>query len=90
MNPKMPLLSTVTDKGQVTLPKAIRDRLGIVPGAKLEFQVEPDDTLRVRVLARGSAGLFGLLAKPGEATRSLESMQKGVDAAINERAKVKR
>ncbi|MCJ7994118.1 AbrB/MazE/SpoVT family DNA-binding domain-containing protein [Rhizobium cremeum] len=27
----------VTEKGQVTIPKDIRDRLGIVPGSEVEF-----------------------------------------------------
>lgn len=55
------MLATVTGKGQVTIPKEIRDRLGIEVGTKLDFQVEADGTLRVRPLGRGSAGLFGLL-----------------------------
>jgi antitoxin PrlF len=32
------LRSTVTEKGQVTIPKAVRERLGIRPGEVLEFQ----------------------------------------------------
>lgn len=84
------MLSTVTDKGQITLPKAIRDRLGIRPGSKLSFEVQPDDTLKVRVLARGSNGLFALLARPGEAARSLEDMEAGVASAVERRARVKR
>lgn len=74
--------STVTDKGQVTLPKEIRDRLGIRPGTRLQFEALADGTLRGRVLARGSAGLFGLLARPGEAARSLEDMDAGIAAAV--------
>ena len=84
------MVSTVTDKGQVTLPKAIRDRLGIQPGSKLEFELQPDNTLRVRVLTRGSAGLYGLLARPGEPARSQEAMEAGVDIAVRERSRVKR
>ena len=30
--------TTVTSKGQVTIPKAIRDDLGLTPGAVLDFQ----------------------------------------------------
>lgn len=33
-------MPTVTSKGQVTLPKQIRDALGIVPGTEVEFAVE--------------------------------------------------
>lgn len=32
----------VTEKGQVTIPKLIRDKLGIGPGSEVEF-VERDD-----------------------------------------------
>jgi len=80
------VLSTVTDKGQITLPKALRDKLGIRPGSKVEFALQPDKTVRMRVLKRGSAGLFGLLAVPGEATRSLDEIDAGVTAAVCKRA----
>ena len=30
--------TTVTSKGQVTIPKAVRDQLGLKPGTKVEFR----------------------------------------------------
>ena len=81
------MLSTVTDKGQITLPKALRDLLGIQPGSKVEFTVQTDDSVRMRVLARGSAGLFGLLAVPGEAARSLDEIDAGVTRAVTQRSR---
>lgn len=33
---------TVTSKGQVTIPKPVRDRLGINPGSKVDFEVAED------------------------------------------------
>ena len=36
----------VTEKGQVTIPKPIRDKLGIVPGSEVEF-VERDELVVV-------------------------------------------
>jgi antitoxin PrlF len=39
---------TVSDKGQVVIPAAIRRRLGIAPGSKLDFELE-GDSIRVRL-----------------------------------------
>jgi AbrB family looped-hinge helix DNA binding protein len=36
------MAATVTSKGQVTIPKPVRDRLGINPGSKVEFEVAED------------------------------------------------
>jgi antitoxin PrlF len=33
---------TLTRKGQVTIPTPVRDRLGINPGSKVEFEVAED------------------------------------------------
>ncbi len=61
---------TVSDKGQVVIPAAIRQRLGIAPGSKLDFELE-GDSIRVRILrtikqTRPEDG-FGLLRcdRPG-------------------------
>lgn len=34
--------TVVTTKGQVTIPKAVRDRLGIRPGTEVEFEPTED------------------------------------------------
>jgi AbrB family looped-hinge helix DNA binding protein len=36
------MASKVTTKGQVTIPKAVRDRLGVRPGDQVKFHLEPD------------------------------------------------
>lgn len=91
------MLATVTDKGQVTVPKEIRDRLGIGPGSKLDFQIEPDGTLRVRMLARGAADLLGLLHDEKRSPSTIEQMNEAVgrhlaaeDTRIARGAKVRR
>ncbi len=45
-------MSTITIKGQVTVPKPIRDALGLVPGSQVDFAL--DDQGRV-VLQRAGA-----------------------------------
>ena len=79
--------ATVSEKGQVTLPKRLRAQLGIRPGSRLEFRVASDGSLEVHVLATGSAGLSGLLAKPGEPARSIADMEDAVTAVVLERAR---
>lgn len=59
--------TTVTTKGQVTIPKPVRDRLGIVAGSAVEFElaadgrvvlvkVEPDRPVSRFARLRGAAG----------------------------------
>ena len=79
------MLATVTDKGQVTVPKNIRDQLHIETGSKLDFEVEEDGSLRVRVLARGSENLFGLVHRPGMKSLSVEAIDEGIVAATKAR-----
>ncbi len=33
-------MATVTSKGQITLPKAVRDELGLQPGSQVDFEIE--------------------------------------------------
>ncbi|WP_300779130.1 AbrB/MazE/SpoVT family DNA-binding domain-containing protein [Enhydrobacter sp.] len=34
--------TTVTSKGQITIPKQVRDLLGIGPGSQIDFERAPD------------------------------------------------
>lgn len=41
-------ITTINSKGQVTIPKSIRDLLRLRPGDKLSFRIENDGTIRLR------------------------------------------
>jgi AbrB family looped-hinge helix DNA binding protein len=60
--------STVTSKGQVTIPKDVRDRLGISTGATVSFIVENDGTVRLSIPQYSTiaslAGAAGSLREP--------------------------
>ncbi|MBE7418586.1 MAG: AbrB/MazE/SpoVT family DNA-binding domain-containing protein [Ideonella sp.] len=79
--------AVVREKGQVTLPKTLRDRLGIGPGSRLAFSVSPDGSLRAQVLVKGAGALLGLLARPGEAAKSIEQMDGAVTRVVRARAR---
>ena len=79
------MLASMTDKGQVTVPKDIRDRLGIAAGSKLDLEVQDDGTIRVRVLVRGAGNLFGIVRRPGMTPQSIDAMDEGIAAAVKAR-----
>jgi AbrB family looped-hinge helix DNA binding protein len=57
-------------KGQVVIPKELRDRLNMHPGAEVEFAVE-DDHVLVLPRRRGRS-LAGRLGGPDMASRLLD------------------
>ena len=42
----------LSEKGQITIPKAIRDLLGLVPGSVLDFQATQGSIVVSKVLAQ--------------------------------------
>jgi AbrB family looped-hinge helix DNA binding protein len=74
--------ATLTSKGQVTIPKAVRDRLGLEAGDQLEFVFE-EERVVLRPGNRDPEGLKGILYLPGRRPVSLRRM----DEAIRRRHK---
>ena len=58
----------MTSKGQVTVPKAIRDALGLVPGDRLEFTIDSDGRIIVRRKTRSLESVIGMLKSDRRAT----------------------
>jgi len=69
------MTSTVSEKGQVTIPKPLRDSLGLVPGTELTFE-ERDGALVARRAVREDplSRLVGLLPRT-EVDAALESQR---------------
>ena len=56
------MATTVTSKGQVTIPKRVRDRLNIQPGSQVEFTLTPDGQIvLLKVGATPAANPFAAL-----------------------------
>src|SRR5271165_1665161 len=65
-------VTTMTSKGQVTVPREIRDRLGLKPGDKMAFTMLSDGTVVMRPKTRRLADLAGSLTRSGQPTVSVE------------------
>jgi antitoxin PrlF len=57
--------ATLTSKGQITIPKEIRDSLGLQPGDRMTFTLMPDGTVVMRVKTKSVMDLAGVLRKKG-------------------------
>lgn len=55
--------TTLTSKGQVTVPKNVRDYLGIGPGSKVTFELTPKGDVLLRPMATGRVGRRSPFAK---------------------------
>ena len=62
----MKTTATVSEKGQVTIPKRLRAKLGLEPGAKLIFSEREGELVAVRAPTEDPIGkLVGLGARRG-------------------------
>ena len=66
--------TTLTSKGQVTVPREIRDRLGLKSGDKLAFTLLSDGTLIVRAKTKRLTDIAGSLTRPGQPVVTIEDM----------------
>lgn len=74
--------ATLTSKGQMTLPSAVRTRLGLEAGDHLLVTIQDDDTIILkRRPSTGVTALRGLLPKPKRALTVAE-MDAGVAAHL--------
>jgi AbrB family looped-hinge helix DNA binding protein len=75
--------ATVTSKGQVTIPVAIRREMDIKPGTRLEFLSDGDGTFRVVRKKRALAELYGAIPYDGPSL-SVEEMDEAIARAMLE------
>ena len=78
------MLAAVTSKGQLTLPKAIRQQLNLGQGSRLDFSVSEQGWLMARPVTNTALSLAGILRRPGQAAVSVEAMADAVEATAAE------
>ena len=76
------MLSTLTSKSQITLPKDVRQRLQLEPGDKIAFLPMADGQITVTKANQTSfAKLRGILPQPKQA-HTVEEMKQAVQDAV--------
>jgi AbrB family looped-hinge helix DNA binding protein len=71
----------VTDKGQITVPKTLRERLGIRPGDRLEVREEEGRLIIVKApLKDPVASVYGILGTGGDTEAAIRALRGAPDA----------
>lgn len=76
---------TVSERGQVVLPKELREKLGVSAGGKLKAELQDGKI----VLGRRSGDIMdfvGILHRPGMRPRSLEEIDEAIKAGATARS----
>lgn len=56
-------LSTLTSKGQITIPKVIRESMSINTGDKIEFIINEQNEVVIKPITKKAIDVFGLLSE---------------------------
>src|SRR5216684_3756796 len=72
------LTSRLTSKGQITLPKEIRDRLKLRPGHRLEFHITREGTVLLRPRNRDIRELKGIVRSPHAKPVTVQEMNQAI------------
>ncbi len=72
------MISTITTKGQVTLPKKVREKLKLEAGDKLDFFVTREGHIEAVPVKESATKLKGMLPPAKVKNVTLEQMEQGV------------
>ena len=70
--------ATVTSKGQVTIPRSIRQALKVSVGDRLDFVLEAEGRVVVRPAVRDVSEIKGLLHRAGKKPVTIEEMNTAI------------
>ncbi len=78
-------IATMTSKGQVTIPKEIRDRLRLRSGSRIEFIARGPDEAVVKPMTKTVDEVFGVLHRPGRKPLSIAAMDEAIRKRMRQR-----
>jgi AbrB family looped-hinge helix DNA binding protein len=75
-------IATMTGKGQVTIPKQVRDAFDLHAGDKIEFVTGKEGEIVVRPIKKTVDDVFGRLFIPGRKPLSVEEMNEAIGKKV--------
>ena len=83
--------ATITSKGQITIPKKIRDQLHLKAGDVLNFEMDSQTTIRISTEKRDFGEIIGKYKykSPSPEGLTVEEMDMGVTDYLKEKYRVK-
>ena len=76
----------LTSKGQTTVPKEVRDFLGLEEGTQMEWTLDDNGSATVKPRKLRAVDLLGILGPPPNGKHlSIEEMNAGVGEAVSKR-----
>lgn len=76
--------ATITTKGQVTIPKEIRDYLNLDTGSKVDFVIDENGIVKLIPLNIPIQKLSGILHRQGMKATTLEEMEQIINEAASD------
>jgi AbrB family looped-hinge helix DNA binding protein len=73
--------ATVTSKGQITIPKTVRDRLRLEAGDRVVFVVQGADVI-LKPAKTDVRDLYGMLQRRRQRRLTVEEMDDGIAASV--------
>lgn len=75
-------IATITTKGQITIPKEVRDRLGLRTGDKVNFKIQPDGSACMQPVTLRPADVFGMLKGKSRVHATIRQMDENLAEAF--------
>lgn len=77
------MMATLTSKGQITIPKEVRDKLGLKPGTLVRFIIDEAGQVAISPVLYSVDDLFGFLG-PAPAQLTQEEIDAKIQEAVSE------
>ena len=77
--------ATITSKGQLTIPKTVRDALRLNTGDKVEFVITENGEAIIRPITKKVDDIFARLHKKGQRPVSVDEMDHGIREKMRKR-----